>query len=132
MKTKNTLRLKSHSKMVLIGVLLLLSSTIVSAQNQILGLYMGHDETYKVEVLPNENKFIGWVTWALRSPELKKQEVLILKDLTYEQDEWEGILVMPESKKEYKVNITCPDEKKIILKVKWGIFSKKIEWSRTQ
>ena len=108
-------------------VILSFTASMVNAQQSIVGTWNTGQENTQIEILPNEESWIG----KIKSSDNTKASIgkIIVKDLKKEGDTWTGKLFAAKRKKWVDV-VFKPNETKMDLIISAGFSKKEIEWER--
>jgi uncharacterized protein (DUF2147 family) len=131
-------------------LVIVLSYSTASAQNQIIGKWLSEDKEGITNIYQNNGKYFGKITW-LKMPNDKKGipftdsenpdkskrnqpliGLLILKDFYYSKNEWKGGTIYdPESGKTYTCTMWLENSNTLKVRGYWGLFYQTQTWTKT-
>lgn len=120
------------SSITLHTLLTILTFSMVPAQSQntasgtfMIGDWKGDDEKV-IRIYEEDGQFFGKPVYA--PGELG--EKLILKDIEFKNERWQGMIFAPKRQKYYKVAIRQVADGELKMKVSAGMISKTLTWSK--
>lgn len=123
-------RIKSRVTLYILLTMLTFSMVLAQSQNTASGTFMigdwkGDDEKV-IRIYEEHGQFFGKPVYA--SGELG--EKLILKDIEFKNEQWQGMIFVPKRQKYYKVSIRQVADGELKMKVSAGMISKTLTWSK--
>jgi len=131
-------------------LVIVLSFSTASAQNQIIGKWLSEDKEGITTIYENNGKYFGKITWLKKpndskgipftdseNPDKSKRNepligLLILKDFYYSNNEWKGGKIYdPESGKTYTCTMWLENTNTLKVRGYWGLFYQTQTWTKT-
>ncbi|MDR6809631.1 uncharacterized protein (DUF2147 family) [Dyadobacter sp. BE34] len=111
------------------GILVLLS-TAGYGQKEITGKWLSPDGDRKIEIFENNGSFFGKIIWLKNTAGKIRVGDIVLKDITYKNDQWEGKAYIPARDQDIPVSISMSGNDELQITGKAGMMSRKKLWKR--
>ncbi len=100
--------------------------------DSIVGSFADKDNGTTVEVYKEKNQYFGKITMLTNSGGKARVGTILLRNLTYVDNQWNGKIYAPKREQEYPVTITLNDPGTMVLKVDAGMMTRTLTWKRVQ
>ena len=100
----------------------------------ICGVWLGQEKTNKVEIYRTGDHWEGKAVWNSESGDVSDQNIVVLRDLTYDaaDKEWVGKIYDPFHDKIFNVVVSLQKNGRLKVVGKAGIISKTMVWTRVE
>ncbi len=125
-------------KRFLVIVAAVLSSVLVARGQEctapdICGVWLGQEKTSKIDIYRKGNLWEGKAVWYDEYGDIGDQNVIVLRDLSYDakENEWTGKIYDPFRKKSFNVTVSLQRNGKLKVVGRAGVISKTMYWTKT-
>jgi uncharacterized protein (DUF2147 family) len=96
-------------------------------------VWLGQEKTSKIDIYRKGNLWEGKAVWYSEYGDISDQNVIVLRDLSYDakENEWTGKIYDPFRKKSFNVTVSLQRNGKLKVVGRAGVISKTMYWTKT-
>ena len=100
--------------------------------NDIIGIWLNPDGNRKMEIYKEGDKYFGKIVWLKDSEDKAKVGDIVLKNFSFNGEEWEGDIYIAQKKRDLFGTIEMDDSNTINISASVGLISRSKKWKRVE
>lgn len=114
----------------LVAGVLIFWCSVGYGQSEIVGKWISPDGDRKMEIYDINGSFFGKIIWVKSNTVKVRVGDIVMKNIIYKNDHWEGIAYIPARDRDLPVSISMPGDDELEMTGKVGIMSRTKRWKR--